>query len=182
MTKLRSIIAAIILAPLATLAGPEPAPVPHKAITIQSLATNIFEARAASFVISPALLGSKIGVGVAVLYPVGEYAFAGARIDLLDGNYTAPSAIIGAKYTVKNFPIPFVKDVTFISYGGLYMPLGGAEEKNHEVAGVTGIGASATLWKINDNFALSGAIAAEKLTSESSLIIRPAALLTWSFY
>lgn len=181
MKTLRSIIAAVILAPLVTLAGPEPALPPQKAVTIQSLATSIFEARAASFVISPALLGSKIGVGVAVLYPIGEYAFAGARIDILDGDYTAPSAIIGAKYTVKNFPIPFVKDVTFISYGGLYMPIGGAEEDNHEVAGVTGIGASATLWRINDNFSLSGAIAGEKLTSDTNLIIRPAVALTWSF-
>lgn len=150
-------------------------------ITTQSVITNIFTAKAASFVVSPALLGSKVGFGLAVLYPVGEYAFAGVRVDVLDGSYTAPSAIVGARYTVKNFPLPFVKDVTFLSYGGLFMAVGGAQEDNHVVQGVTGIGASATVWKINENFNLSVAIAAEKLTEQTSPIIRPAAAVTWHF-
>lgn len=175
---MKTLLITLLLAPLMALAGPAPAPAP---ITIQSLASSIFEARAASFVVSPALLGSKIGFGLAVLYPIGEYAFAGVRVDVLDNNYTAPSAIIGAKYTVKNFPIPFVKDVTFLSYGGLYMAVAGASEDNHVVQGVTGIGASATVWKINENFNLSAAIAAEKLTDQSNPVIRPALALTWHF-
>lgn len=165
----------LIAIPLMAFAGPEPAPTPTP-FSIESLGATLFAAKSASFVVSPALMGSNRGFGLAVLYPVSEYAFAGVRLDYFNSSFTVPSAIVGARYTLKNIRF----EPTVVSYGGLIMALGGAGEQNHVVAATTGIGASATLWH-NDHLALSAIIAAEKWTNQTNPVIRPALALSATF-
>src|SRR5438105_12938610 len=89
----------------------------------EGLAQTIFAAHAASLAIYPSWdpyitvggVRHPYGWGAALLYPVSEYAFAGVRLDFLGNTFWAPSAVIGAKYTVKSLPLT----PTFFTVAGI---------------------------------------------------------------
>lgn len=159
-------------------AGPEPQPSAALPPWVDELAGNIFSARAVSVAVSPSIHGHDVGANISVLYPVSEYAFAGIRIDVLNHNFTAPSAIVGAKYTLQNVPLK----PTVFTVGGLIMAIGGAGEENHVVGATTGIGASAVLWHSGDGrFGLSAFIEAEKWTNFTEPVYHPGLVFSGRF-
>lgn len=170
---------AILLFASSALAGTEAVPVaPTIPAWVDQLAGNIFSARAVSVAVSPSIRAGNYGFNISALYPLSEYAFAGIRLDMLDHNFTAPSAVVGAKYTLKNVPFK----PTVFTAGGLVMAVAGAGEQNHVVAATTGIGASATLWHSKDgHFALNAFIEAEKWTNFTEPVYHPGLALsgTW---
>lgn len=170
----------VLLSATSVLAGPEPTPPPLPTLPpwVDELAGNIFSARAVSVAISPSIRAGNYGFNLSVLYPVSEYAFAGIRLDLLDHNFTAPSAVIGAKYTLQNVPMK----PTVFTVGGLVMAVAGAGEQNHVVGAVTGVGASAVLWHTKDGrFGLNAFIEGEKWTNFTEPVIHPGLAFSGTF-
>lgn len=176
---MKTLLALLLLGSIAfageTVVQPSPTPSPQNWYS-EDFFQTLFNARAASVVVYPSVgLDIKVngkstpfGFGMAVLYPVSEYAFAGGRLDFLGGNFWAPSAVVGAKYTLKNLPFT----PTVFTVGGLIMPLGGAQENNHVVGAITGVGATAEFWKTSDGkFSIHGFIEGEKWTNFDGSIL-----------
>ena len=183
MKKFLPLLASLIAT--VCLAGPEASPPPSSETTVLQSLGGLFAARQASFAIYPSWdpyitvggVSHPYGFGAALLYPVSDYAFAGVRLDFLGSTFWAPSAVVGAKYTLKN--IMFTP--TVFTVGGLMMPLGGAGTQNREVSAVTGIGATAVLWRRGDNFSFNAFIEAEKWTNFDGAIVHPGIALAIKF-
>lgn len=144
----------------------------------ESLLQTIFAAHAVSVAVYPSYdpyitvggVKKPYGFGLSVLYPINEYTFAGGRIDFLGNTFWAPSAVVGAKYTLKNLPL----QPTVFTVAGLIMPLGGAGTENRVVGAITGMGATVTLWQSKDgNFTVNAFIEGEKWTNFEGAIIHP---------
>jgi hypothetical protein len=140
--------------------------------------SGMFTARQASLAIYPSYdpyikvggVNKPWGFGAALLYPVSDYAFAGVRVDFLGNTFWAPSAVIGAKYTLKNLPLT----PTVFTVAGLIMPLGGAGSQTNVANAVTGIGATAVLFHDgNDTFSVNAFIEGEKWTNFDGVIVHP---------
>lgn len=115
-------------------------------------------------------VNKPFGFGMALLYPVSEYAFVGGRIDFLGNSFWAPSAVVGAKYTLKNIPL----QPTVFTVGGIIMPLGGAGGQNNVAGAITGLGATATLYHSKDGtFSVNAFIEGEKWTNFEGVIVHP---------
>jgi hypothetical protein len=166
-------------------ATPNPTP-PDKVVVEQpawlsgaeNLAQTIFAARAASLAVYPsydpyiAVGGVKKpwGFGASLLYPVSNYAFAGVRLDFLGNSFWAPSAVVGAKYTLQNVPTT----PTVFTVAGLIMPLGGAGDQNRVAGAVTGVGATFSLYHSRDgNFSINAFVEGEKWTNFEGVIVHP---------
>jgi hypothetical protein len=139
---------------------------------------GLFAARQASFAVYPSYdpyikvggVSKPFGFGAAFLYPVSDYAFAGVRVDFLGNTFWAPSAVVGAKYTLHNLPLT----PTVFTVAGLILPLGGAGDQNKVANAVTGIGATAVLYHdSNDTFSVNAFVEGEKWTNFSGVIVHP---------
>lgn len=106
------------------------------------------------------------GFGIAALYPVSQYAFAGLRLDYLAGNFWAPSATVGAKYTVTKLPFK----PTVFTVGGLIMPLSGAGDATKSVGAITGIGLDIPFIQ-HGNYSLDAFVEGEKWTNLPGTIL-----------
>jgi hypothetical protein len=147
---------------------------------------GLFAARQASLAVYPSYdpyitvggVKKPWGFGAALLYPLSDYAFAGVRLDFLGSTFWAPSAVVGAKYTLKNMMFT----PTVFTVGGLIMPLGGAGTQNREVNAVTGIGVTAVLWKDKTgNFSANAFIEGEKWTNFDGAILHPGVAVAIKF-
>ena len=104
------------------------------------------DARSLQLVLYPTYakdLGNHWGAGGALLYPLGEFLFAGARFDYLDGNYFAASVGVGAKADIDILG----KKFTPFAITGAVMPLSGAGDTNHELGAIVGTGVSTVIWE-----------------------------------
>lgn len=149
-----------------------------------SLIQGLMAARAASIAVYPSYdpyikvggVNKPFGFGMALLYPVSQYAFVGGRIDFLGNSFWAPSAVVGAKYTLDNLPLK----PTVFTVGGIIMPLGGAGSQNSVAGAVTGLGVTATLIH-RGNFTLNAFVEGEKWTNFDGTIIHPGIAGSLSF-
>ena len=82
------------------------------------------------------------GFGAAALYPIGQYAYTGFRVDYLAGEFWAPSINVGLKADVQIFGMNF----TPMAYTGGVVPLAGAGEKNGDWGYIIGGGVKARVW------------------------------------
>jgi len=136
---------------------------------LEQLGQVIFAAKSASLAIYPSYdpyitvggVKKPFGWGAALLYPVSDYAFAGVRIDFLGNTFWAPSAVVGAKYTLANFPMT----PTVFTVGGLLVPVGGAGTENNTAEAVTGVGATLVLWTDHQHFSINVFAEGEKITN-----------------
>lgn len=104
----------------------------------------------------------RFGFGVAGFYPIAEYAFVGGRLDYISGKLWAPSATLGARYTVQQLPF----HPTFFTMGGLIYTVSGAGVDTHSVGAITGLGMIANLLESKDGkFSLDAFIEGEKWTN-----------------
>jgi hypothetical protein len=184
MKTLLAVIASLIAT--ACFAGSPAVVPPDNTQTILGDLGGLFASRQASIAFYPSYdpyikvggVAKPWGFGAALLYPVSDYAFAGARLDFLGNTFWAPSAVVGAKYTLKNMMFT----PTVFTVGGLIMPLGGAGAQNRDVNAVTGIGATAVLWKDKaGNFSVNAFIEGEKWTSFDGAIIHPGIAAAFKF-
>lgn len=137
---------------------------------IEQFANTIFAAHAVSVVLYPSWdpyitvggVKKPYGFGGAILYPVSEYAFAGIRVDFLGNTYWAPSAVVGAKYKLKNLP----GQPTVFTISGLLLPVSGAGSQNAQAQAVTGLGFTFTFLHNKANtMSLNGFCEGEKITN-----------------
>ena len=86
------------------------------------------------------------GAGLALTYhpqgAVGQYTFAGLRLDYLGGDFYAPSIAGGLKADVQVFGF----NITPIAYTGAVIALSGAGNGNGEVGVIVGGGVKADVW------------------------------------
>jgi hypothetical protein len=174
----RLILFALLLVSSPCFAGTEAAGPSANTQTLLGDLGGLFAARQASLAVYPSYdpyitvggVKKPWGFGAALLYPVSDYAFAGVRLDFLGSTFWAPSAVVGAKYTLKNMMFT----PTVFTIGGLIMPLGGAGTQNREVNAVTGVGVTAVLWHDKaGNFSANAFIEGEKWTNFDGAIIHP---------
>lgn len=118
------------------------------------------------------------GFGVAALYPLGDYAFTGARLDYLGDQYWSPSVTVGCKADVQLFGHNF----TPFALGGAIIPLGGAGSDNHSVGAIVGGGIYTTVWQSADKkTSVQAYYAAEHWTIFSGVVHHPGVALTFKF-
>lgn len=124
------------------------------------------------------------GAGIALTYhpqgAVGQYTFAGIRLDYLGREFYAPSIAGGLKADVQVFGF----NLTPIAYTGAVFPLSGAGRENGSVGTIVGGGVKADLW--NGKIAgldakLSVFAAAEKWSQFDGMVyhVGPAFTLKW---
>jgi hypothetical protein len=120
------------------------------------------------------------GFGATALYPLGNFAYTGLRVDYLGHEFWAPSINIGLKADVQIFGV----NVTPMTYTGAIVPLSGAGNQNREVGYIIGGGASVSIWKgkafgKDASFAL--AAAAEKWSNFPGNVyhIAPVFTISW---
>ncbi len=111
---------------------------------------------------------------------VGQYTFAGIRLDYLGSEFWAPSINGGLKADVQLFGINF----TPLAYTGVSIPLAGAGEDNGDVGIIAGGGVKTTLWNgllFGKAANLSVFAAAEKWSQFDGMIyhIGPALTINW---
>lgn len=110
------------------------------------------------------------GFGLALLYPVADYAYAGLRLDYLGGQFWAPSVTVGAKYTVDKLP----GKPTVFTVGGLVIPLADAGDQSKQVGAIAGVGMNVNIAHSKDGrFTFDAFIEAEKWTNFDGVIIHP---------
>lgn len=155
-----------------TVVLPSPTPTPITINEIENLGRTILNSGGLAIAVYPSVMlgtlpaGSKAsdryGFGMAAFYPVAEYAFVGGRLDWISGKLWAPSATIGARYTVDKLPLK----PTFFTMGGLVYTVSGAGVDTHSVGAITGLGAIVNLKHSQDGrFTLDAFIEGEKWTN-----------------
>lgn len=158
------------------IAGTDPAPVP--VAWYESLAGSILNSKGLALAAYPTYgrdivaNGNKNpwGFGLALLYPVADYAYAGLRLDYLGGEFWAPSVTVGAKYTVDKLP----GKPTVFTVGGLVIPLADAGDQSKVVGAIAGVGMTVNLLHSKDGrFTLDAFIEAEKWTNFDGVILHP---------
>jgi hypothetical protein len=111
---------------------------------------------------------------------VGQYTFAGIRLDYLGSQFYAPSIAGGLKADVQLFGI----NVTPFAYTGAAVPLSGAGKQNGDWGTIVGGGAKVSVWNGNLlglNANLSIAVAAEKWSQFDGVIYHGGPLLRLSW-
>jgi hypothetical protein len=104
----------------------------------------------------------RYGVGGVILYPVSEYAWVGLRLDYISGSFWAPSATLGARYTLKNLPMK----PTFFTTGGLVYAVSGAGIDTHSVGAIAGLGVIGNIITSKDGrYSLDAFVEGEKWTN-----------------
>lgn len=186
-----TIFAALLFSFLTTIRAGT-ADIEQRAQSWVSLAQDISDAKQLTGVIYPGYapnlkvngVSKPWGLGVAILYPLGDYAFTGARLDFLGNNWFAPSVNVGLQAHLKVFGF----DVTPFTMGGAIMPLTGAGDKNTTVGAILGAGVTATVWQSKDSngkpdgkAALNIFGAVERWTLYDGQIYRPGVALTVHF-
>lgn len=81
------------------------------------------------------------GAGLAVLYPVTDFGFVGARLDYLGGSLWTPSATVGLQYSKKVAG----HQVTAFTVGGGILAAAGAGKQNGQVGAIYGGGIHANV-------------------------------------
>lgn len=179
--KLTITLSLICLAPV--FAGPEPTPVPSITDRLKDLTENVEASHQISVLAYPGYApdlkvngtSKPWGMGVALLYPVGDYAFTGARLDFMGNNWFAPSVNVGLKADIQLFGYK----VTPFTMAGAVMPLSGAGSQNTVVGAIVGGGFNALVWQSKDGRASLNIFAAvEKWTQYDGQIYRPGAAFT----
>lgn len=118
------------------------------------------------------------GFGVAALYPLGDYAFTGARLDYLGDQFWSPSVTVGCKADVQLFGRNFTPFVI----GGAIIPLGGAGDDNHAVGAIVGSGVTTSLWAAaNGKSSVNLYFAVEKWSIFQGVIYHPGVAATFKF-
>lgn len=144
----------LLLTVSSLVAGEAPPEIPQPVKWVTTFADSILNSQGLVLAVYPSYARDitvdgnprPFGFGMAALYPVSQYAFAGMRLDYLAGSFWAPSATVGAKYTVDKLPF----HPTVFTVGGLIIPLSGAGDKTYSVGAITGIGVDCNLWKSDD--------------------------------
>jgi len=104
----------------------------------------------------------RFGGGIFALYPVAEYAYVGLRLDWISGALYAPSATIGARYTLDKVMFK----PTFFSTGGLVYTVSGAGVSTKSVGAIAGLGVIGNLKTSKDGrYTLDVFIEGEKWTN-----------------
>lgn len=177
MKKLTTILSFVCITVFAGTETPETAPAPWYGNGTDLLQT-LMAAHSASIAVYPSYdpyikvggVSKPFGFGMALLYPVSDYAFVGGRVDFLGNSFWAPSAVVGAKYTLDKLPLK----PTVFTVAGIIMPLGGAGAQNNVAGAITGLGATATLYKSKDDtFSVNAFIEGEKWTNFEGVIVHP---------
>lgn len=166
--------------------APHPVGPPVTATWYDSLADSILNAHGLALAVYPTY-GRDIvangqrnpwGFGIAAMYPVAQYAYAGLRLDYLGGQFWAPSVTVGAKYTVDKLPFK----PTVFTVGGLVIPLADAGEQNKSVGAIAGVGLNANIYHSKDGtFTLDAFVEGEKWTNFKGVIIHPGIAGGWRF-
>lgn len=160
--------------------------VPRSLSGLEAFGQTLFNAGAASVAIYPSYdpyitvggVSKPWGFGAAILYPVSQYAFAGLRLDYLTDHFWAPSAVAGAKYTLKSWPFT----PTVFTVGGIILPVAGAGDANSVAEGIAGLGVTATFYQSKDGrFSFNGFIEGEKWTNFKGVIVHPGVALAIKF-
>ncbi len=104
----------------------------------------------------------RYGLGAVVLYPVAQYAWVGLRLDYISGALYAPSATLGARYTLDKVPLK----PTFFTTGGLVYTVSGAGVDTHSVGAIAGLGVIGNIITSKDGkYSLDAFIEGEKWTN-----------------
>lgn len=104
----------------------------------------------------------RFGGGIFALYPVAQYAWVGLRLDWISGALYAPSATLGARYTLEKLPLK----PTFFTTGGLVYTISGAGVDTKTVGAIAGLGVIGNLKTSKDgNKTLDIFIEGEKWTN-----------------
>ena len=151
-----------------------------------SLAQGVNAARGISIAVYPGFapdiksagVSSSWGAGVAALYPINDYSFAGVRLDYLGDQFWMPSCTVGlkadltllGKYTITPFTV-----------GGAIFPVSGSTQDGG-VGAIVGGGFTSCLWKSTDGRrAFNVFYAVEKWTLFSGVIHRPGVAFSMKF-
>lgn len=111
---------------------------------------------------------------------VGQYTFAGIRLDYLGSKFYAPSIAGGLKADVQIFGV----NVTPFAYTGAAVPLSGAGDQNGDWGTIVGGGAKVSAWNgklLGLNANLSVGVAAEKWSQFDGMIYHGGPLLRLSW-
>ncbi len=137
----------------AAFSGTEVAPPTIIPTPVENVIESIFNSKSLALAVYPSygrdiVVNGKSnpwGFGAALLYPVAEYAYAGIRLDYLSGQLWAPSATVGAKYTLKNV----WSKPTIFSVGGLVYTANQLRsgEQTSSVGAIAGIGIEDIVWQ-----------------------------------
>lgn len=84
------------------------------------------------------------GGTAALLYPLGQFAYAGARFDYIAGNFFMPSLGVELKADIRLFN---KVDVTPFAVTGVSYPVSGASEDSEELGAIYGAGVKVHLFK-----------------------------------
>lgn len=90
---------------------------------------------------------SEFGVTAAFMYPLGKYAYAGARLDYLAGDYFMPSLGVELKYDLKLFG---KVNATVFGHTGVSYPVSGTSDNNEEIGSIYGGGLRLHLFEVNN--------------------------------
>jgi hypothetical protein len=88
----------------------------------------------------------KWGAGLAALYPLTQYTYAGLRLDYAGGQFWMPSCTAGLKADVQLFGHTITPFLT----GGAIFPLSGAGDRNGQVGAIVGTGITSVIWSSED--------------------------------
>lgn len=116
--------------------------------------------------------------GIAALYPVSEYSFAGIRLDYAGGQFWMPSCTVGVKADVQVLG----HNVTPFVIGGAIFPISGSGDRDGQVGAIAGTGFTANIWQSEDTKkSLNLFYAAEKWTLFDGVIHRPGVAFSIKF-
>ncbi len=149
------------------------APTPPTTITeLENFGQTILNSSGVAVGIYPSVMlgtlpaGSKAtdryGLGGIILYPVAQYAWVGLRLDYISGALYAPSATLGARYTLDKIMFK----PTFFTTGGLVYTVSGAGVDTHSVGAIAGLGVIGNILTSKDGkYSLDAFIEGEKWTN-----------------
>jgi len=111
---------------------------------------------------------------------VGQYTFAGIRLDYLGSKFWAPSIAGGLKADVQLFGV----NITPFAYTGAVVPVSGAGSQNGDWGTIVGGGAKVSVWNgkvFGKDANLSVAVAAEKWSQFNGMVyhLGPLFRITW---
>lgn len=118
------------------------------------------------------------GAGIAALYPVNQYSFAGLRLDYAGGQFWMPSCTVGLKADVQILG----HTVTPFTIGGAIFPISGAGERDGQVGAIVGTGFTSNIWRSKDAKTSANLFyACEKWTLFDGVTHRVGAAVTFKF-
>ena len=143
---------------------------------VKAVSVGVYPAYAPDLVVN----GEKHvwGVGIAALYPVSQYSFAGLRLDYLGGQFWMPSCTVGLKADMQILG----HNVTPFTIGGAIFPVSDAGDRNGQVGAIVGAGITANIWQSDDSKkSLNLFYACEKWTIFDGVIHRPGVAFSFKF-